>query len=85
MELKEFLQQYLDDPKTTTKPKKDIVLQEDIDDLIITANKDHIEQEIIDYGTAHPEAYFWDFLKFIKPGLKDGITQEELLEDDEED
>lgn len=84
MKLKEFLQQYLDDPKTTAKPQKDIVLQEDIDDLIVTANKDHIAQEIIDYGTAHPEAPFWDFLKFIKPGLKDGITQEELLDDEED-
>lgn len=49
--------------------------------LIHSAVYDHIEQEIIDYGTAHPEAPFWDFLKFIKPGLK-GITQEELLAED---
>ena len=51
---------------------------------MITALGDHIEQEIIDYGTSHPDAPFWDFLNFIKPGLK-GITQEELLMDDEDD
>ena len=45
---------------------------------------DHIEQEIINYGTAHPEAPFWDFLNFIKPGLK-GVTQEELLTDEDDE
>lgn len=62
--------------------KKDKVLQEDVDMLVISALYDHIEQEIIDYGTSHPEAPFWDFLKLIKPGLI-GVTQEELLSDDE--
>lgn len=64
--------------------KKNLVLPEDVDMLVHSAVYDHIEQEIIDYGTAHPEASFWDFLKFIKPGLK-GVTQEELLADDEDD
>ncbi len=64
--------------------KKDKVRQEDVDMLVIEALDDHIEQEIIDYGTAHPEAPFWDFLKFIKPGLR-GITQEELLAEDDDD
>ena len=49
--------------------------------LMTTAQHQNIEQEIMDYGTAHPEAPFWDFLNFIKPGLY-GITQEELLEED---
>ena len=60
------------------------MLQEHVDMLVEEALDDHIEQEIIDYGTAHPEAPFWDFLNFIKPGLK-GVTQEELLADDDED
>lgn len=62
--------------------KKDIVTQEAVDLLIDTAVADHIEQDIIDYGTKNPDAPFWDFLYFIKPGL-DGVTQEELLADDD--
>lgn len=83
--LRDFLSRYLDDPETTTKPKKYIVLQEEIDLLVSAAGVDHIEQEIIDYGTAHPEAPFWDFLKLLKPGIGEGITEEELMEDDEGD
>lgn len=75
--LRDFLEQYIG---RGTK-KNDTVTQEAVDLLIITALDDHIEQEIIDYGTANPDAPFWDFLNFIKPGLK-GITQEELLEED---
>lgn len=78
--LRKFLARYLGQGKQ----KKDHVLQEDIDMLVIEAIDDGIEQEIIDYGTAHPEAPFWDFLHFIKPGLK-GVTQEELLADDEDE
>lgn len=48
--------------------KKDIVSKEAVYLLMISAEQDHIEQEIIDYGTAHPEAPFWDFLKMLKPG-----------------
>lgn len=79
-ELREFLSRYIGQGEL----KKDKVLQEDVDMLIFSALGDHVEQEIIDYGTAHPDAPFWDFLNFIKPGLKD-LTQEELLADDEED
>lgn len=79
-QLRLFLGRYLGQGKE----KKDKVLQEDIDMLVHSAVYDHIEQEIIDYGTAHPEAPFWDFLHFIKPGLK-GVTPEELLSDGEED
>lgn len=75
--LREFLEQYIG----RGTQKNDTVTQEAVDLLVMTAQDDHIEQEIIDYGTAHPEAPFWDFLNFIKPGLH-GITQEELLEED---
>nr|WP_325301093.1 hypothetical protein [uncultured Oscillibacter sp.] len=78
--LRNFLEKYIGQGTQ----KNDTVTQEAVDLLVLTARGDHIEQEIIDYGTAHPEAPFWDFLNFIKPGL-DGITQEELLADGEED
>lgn len=78
--LRKFLKKYVGQGEL----KKDKVLQEDVDMLIAEAVYDHIEQDIIDYGTAHPQAPFWDFLSFIKPGLK-GVTQEELLADDEDD
>ena len=79
-ELRKFLAPYIG----RGTQKNDTVTQEAVDLLVLTAQSDHIEQEIIDYGTAHPEAPFWDFLHFIKPGL-DGITQEELLANDEDD
>jgi len=78
--LREFFESYVGQGEL----KKDKVLQEDVDMLVDSAVYDHIEQEIIDYGTAHPKAPFWDFLRLLKPGLK-GITQEELLADDEDD
>lgn len=78
--LRKLLSQYIGQGEL----KKDKVRPEDVEMLIHSAVYDHIEQEIIDYGTAHPEAPFWDFLKLIKPGLK-GVTQEELLADDDED
>ena len=78
--LRAFLEQYIG----RGTQKNDTVTQEAVDLLVMTAQDDHIEQEIIDYCTAHPEAPFWDFLNFIKPGLH-GITQEELLMDDEDD
>lgn len=83
--LRRFLEKYIDDPATMQKPQKDIVLPEDVDMLVRSAVYDHIEQEIIDYGTAHPEASFWDFHIFEKPGLGDGITEEELLADDDDE
>lgn len=78
--LKEFLEQYIG----RGTQKNDTVTKEAVELLLETAIDDNIEQEIINYGTAHPEAPFWDFLNFIKPGLK-GVTQEELLENDEDD
>ena len=78
--LRKFLERYIGQGEL----KKDKVLPEDVDMLVGEAVYDHIEQEIIDYGTAHPDAPFWDFHQLIKPGLK-GITQEELLADDDED
>ncbi len=78
-ELREFLQKYLGHGTQ----KKDIVTQEAIDLLILCAVEDHIEQEIIDYGTDNPEAPFWDFLEFIKEGLGEGVTPEDLLDDEE--
>lgn len=78
--LRNFLKQYIG----RGTQKNDTVTEEDVDLLVETAIDDHIEQEIIDYGTAHPDAPFWDFLNFIQTGLK-GITQEELLKDDDED
>ena len=62
--------------------KKDWVLQEDVGMLVESAVADGIERDVMDYGTAHPEASFWDFLNLLKPGLF-GVTQEELLSDDE--
>ena len=82
-ELRKFLERYIDDPETCKKAKKDIVTEYDIEGSIAFAISDHVEQEIIDYGTAHPEVPFWDFDRFIKPGLKDGITEEDLLRDDD--
>lgn len=75
--LRRFLESYIG----RGTQKNDTVTQEAVDLLVETAIDDHIEQEIMDYGKDHPDAPFWDFLHFIKPGLK-GITQEELLEDD---
>lgn len=55
--------------------------------LIHSAVDDHIEQEIIDYGTAHPEAPFWDFHKLIKPPTPEELQkmQAELDADDDDD
>lgn len=78
-ELQEFLSQYLG----RGTEKRDIVTQEDIDELIDIAVIDGFEQDIIDYGTENPDAPFWDFLNFIKPGLRSGLTEEDMLEDDD--
>lgn len=61
--LREFLEKYRDNPKETDKPKKNIVDQYAIDGLVFFAVADGLEEEIINYGTAHPEASFWDLLK----------------------
>ena len=79
--LRDFLQQYVGRGEL----KKDYVLQEDVDAMVDTATQFHIEQDIIDYGTDHPDAPFWDFLNvFLEKvgyGLH-GVTQEELDSDE---
>ncbi len=65
--------------------KKDKVQQDDVDMLIDFATDDHIEQEIIDYGTAHPEAPFWDFLKLIKPPTPEELLRMQMEIDSEDD
>lgn len=77
--LRDFLEQYIGRGEL----KKDKVTKESVDGLVEFAKDDGIEQDIIDYGTAHPEAPFWDFLKMLKPGLGEGVTEEDLLNDDE--
>ena len=67
--LRKFLKQYIG----RDTQGNDIATQEDVDLLVFVATDDHIEQEIIDYGTAHPEAPFWDLLKLIPP-----MTLEEM-------
>lgn len=79
-ELRAFLSRYIGQGEL----KKDKVQQDDVDMLVFAAVGDHVEQEIIDYGTTHPDASFWDFLNLTKDGLH-GVTQEELLAEDEED
>ena len=78
--LRTFLERYIG----RGTQKNDIVTQEAVDLLIITAKVQHLEQKIMDYGNENPDAPFWDFMNFIEPGLH-GVTQEELLGDDEED
>ena len=81
-ELRSFLEQYIGQGEE----KKDIVTQEDVDTILVFLVDSELQkgvaEEIMDYGKNHPEAPFWDLLKFIRPGLE-GITQEELMEDDE--
>lgn len=77
-ELREFLAPYLG----RGTEKKDIVTQEAIDLLVIVATLDHCEQEIMDYGKAHPEAPFWDFLQFGSVGLAPDDDGSDLLDDE---
>ena len=79
-ELRSFLSQYLG--RWRGKAKRKIVTQESIDRLVGFAWFDDTEQDIIDYGTTHPEAPFCDFVRFIKPVLEGDLIEEELLEDD---
>lgn len=78
--LRDFLQRYLGQGEQ----KKDLVQEDDVEMLVYGACIDGSAQDIIDYGTAHPEAPFWELLKLLRPGLY-GVTQEELLADDEDD
>lgn len=79
-ELRVFLQRYIGQGVE----QKDLVQEDDVEMLVYGACIDGSAQEIINYGTAHPEAPFWDLLKLLKPGLY-GVTQEELLANGEDD
>lgn len=61
--------------------KKDKVTQEAVDILVDFALDRHIEQDIIDYGTAHPEAPFWDFLELIPYDPEKDVDEEDGEED----
>ena len=78
--LRVFLQRYIGQGVE----QKDLVQEDDVEMLVYGACIDGSAQEIINYGTAHPEAPFWDLLKLLKPGLY-GVTQEELLANGEDD
>lgn len=78
--LKKFLSRYLGEGTE----KKDIVTQEAIDLLAMAASIDNFEQDIIDYGTSHPEAPFWDFMQFGPVGLAPGDDGVDLLDDEED-
>lgn len=77
--LKKFLSRYLGQGTQ----KKDIVTQEAIDLLVVAATIDHFEQDIIDYGTAHPDAPFWDFMQFGHDGLLPGDDGADLFDEDD--
>lgn len=80
-ELRKFLTQYIG----RGTQKNDTVTQEAVDLLVYSAVDDHIEQEIIDYGTSHPEAPFWDFLKLLKPMTPEEIQKMQAEIDNEDD
>lgn len=81
--MKEKLQKFLSRYLGQGTQKKDIVTQEAIDLLIMAAEIDHFEQDIIDYGTAHPDAPFWDFMQFGNEGLLPDDDGVDLLDDDD--
>lgn len=78
--LRDFLARYLGQGTE----KKDIVTQEAIDLLVFAAIADHFEREIIDYGTANPNAPFWDFMQFGPEGLSPDDDGADLLEYEED-
>ena len=78
--LRSFLSRYLGQGIQ----KKDIVNQEAIDILVMAATIDHFEQDIIDYGIAHPDAPFWDFMQFGPDGLLPDDDGADLLDDEED-
>ena len=80
--LRKFLSRYLGQGEL----KKDHVQQDDIDMLVFDAVDDGVEQKIIDYGTAHPEASFWELGTIPNGTGPHSMTQEEIdAEPDEED
>ncbi len=79
--LRNFLLSYIGQGDSQTDEVRPI----DVDMLVIEAIYDHIEQEIIDYGTAHPKAPFWDFLKLIKPPTPEELMKMQAEIDSEDD
>jgi len=79
--LRKFLEPYIGPGAL----QKDRVLPEDVDMLIHFASYGHIEQEIIDYGTAHPEAKFCDFHKLIPPPTPEELLRMQMEIDSEPD
>ena len=80
-DIRSFLEQYLG----RGHDQSDIVTQYAVDCLMDVINSGYHEglaEKIIEYGTAHPEAPFWDFLTLSELGLH-GVTMEEVMEDDE--
>ncbi len=74
-ELRKFLARYLGQGEL----KKDHVQQDDIDGLVVFAVDYGIEQEIIDYGTDHPDEPFWNLLKLLDGHTgPHSMTQEEI-------
>lgn len=74
-ELRKFLSRYLGQGEL----KKDHVQQDDIDMLMFSVVDYGIEQEIIDYGTEHPEEPFWNLLKLLDGHTgPHSMTQEEI-------
>lgn len=59
--LKKFLQRYIGQGNEL----KDKVFPEDVDTMVICAQKAGAEDAIVEYGTNHPDAPFWDFLKIV--------------------
>lgn len=57
--------------------KRDKVTQQAVDELMLFAVSRHIEQEIIDYGMAHPDAPFWDFLELIPYDPEEDVDEED--------
>lgn len=81
-ELRKFLSRYLGQGEL----KKDHVQQDDIDMLVFAAVDDGVEQDIIDYGTEHPDEPFWNLLNLTTGTGSHSMTQEEIdAEPDEED
>ena len=82
-ELSKFLSRYLGQGEL----KKDYVQQDDIGMLVFAAVDYGIEQEIIDYGTEHPDEPFWNLLLLLDGHTgPHSMTQEEIdAEPDEED
>lgn len=78
--LRKFLEQYIG----RGHDKSDTVTQEAVDMLVSDAIADHREQKIIDYGTDHPDAPFWDFLYLLRPGIGPGVDLDDFMNEPQE-